>query len=69
MNDQNHQWYLDFEGRRYKIDYNVYLLSNGRENFEVHEIEYNGRVVTKSNQLEAIATIGKLIRKERRSKQ
>lgn len=70
MNDQNHQWYLRIQGdkTRYPVDYSVYHLTDGTRNFEVHEIEYNEEIVTKESQLEAIVTIGKIIRKERSKK-
>ena len=65
MNNENHQWYLRFEGSRYKIDYTEYLLTDGNKTFEVHEIEYNGRVISRRTLEDAISTVGKLIRKER----
>lgn len=66
MNNQNHQWYLRFKEKRYPVDYSVYHLTNGVKTFEVHEIEYNGRLVSRRSLEDAISTVGKLIRKAKK---
>jgi len=59
----NHEWYLRFEGKRYPIEYRIYHLTHGDDNLTIHEIEYDGRTVTKSKLEDAVKQIGKLIRK------
>lgn len=62
---ENHQWYLRFENKRYPIQYSVYHLTKDSRTYETfHEIEFEGRIITKKSLEEVVKSIGKLIRRK-----
>ncbi len=61
---ENHEWYLRFKGKRYPIEYNIYHITKDGKTFEtLHEIEFQGHIITKKSLEEVVKTIGRLIRK------
>lgn len=64
--EENHEWYLKFQGKKYPVEYRVYCLSREGNGHEVtlHEIEYKGRTVTKQSLESAVREISRIIRRK-----